>query len=747
MPSQGHPLSFAQQRLWFLDQLSPGIAFYNVPQVLELEGPLDVGSLTRAVGEIVRRHEPLRTVFPSADGRPHQEVLSYEPFTIAIEDLSSSRDPEAQARLEQHVQDEIRRPFNLATGPIIRSSLVRMGPDRHVLIIVIHHISFDGWSLGLFFRELAALYDAFSTGRPSPLQELPTRYVDFAVRQREMMTGETFERQMAFWREQLKPPRPVLALPSDRPRPTVQTHRGWQHLTVIPEAMFSALQDLSRREGVTVFMSLLAAYAAFLQRLTGQDDVLIGTPIANRTTQDVEPLIGFFANSLAFRIDVSGAPPFRSLLQRARRVAIGAYTNQDLPFERIVEALNPERTLSHTPILQTFLVFDNNPNAIGEIMSTGGLMMRRKPVTTGTSKFDLTTSVRRAEAGRRVVVDASADLFDPETAGRMLRMFVRLIEGVIDNPDTPIARLPIVADQDRRRVTVDWNPQASPDDRRSIVELIDAQVARTPDAEAVELLERRDHQTVTAEISEATRAQLLSWAGHDAFYPRDRTVSELVEAHAIESPDAVAVVGPGCRLTYAQLNARANQLAHYLRSRIEAGRSSPVGGEGARIAISLERSVDTIVALLAILKAGAAYLPLDPAYPPSRIAALVARGRPQFVLTQRIFSAQLADVDARLLVLDSDADVIAAEPTSNPGRFAGPGSLAYVLFTSGTTGDPKAVGYRIAPSSGWCTGCRMLRSEREPRRSSLLPSVLTPPLLRSGDRFYEAAAWPSPPSA
>ena len=552
MTAKDAPLSFAQQRLWFLDQLTPGKALYNLPLALDLDGPVNVETLRRALDEIVRRHEPLRTVFPSVGGRPYQDVLTHRAFELPVEDLSHLSADDQHAVLDRRIVEEVRRPFDLTRGPVIRASLLRRDSIRHVLVLIVHHISFDGWSTGVFFRELTALYDAFGSGRPSPLPELPIRYTDFARRQRDWQGGEAYQRQLSYWQEQLKAPRPVLALPTDRPRPATQTHLGQSHHVMMSDALMSALQERSRREGVTVFMTILAAYATLLHRLTGQDDLVIGTPIANRTREDIEPLIGFFANSLALRFRVSGNSSFLDLLTQTKQVALGAYANQDLPFEAIVEDLNPDRTLTHTPIVQTFLVFDNSQRAVRGTGAAGDIFLRRRDVTTGTSKFDMTLFVRRAVEGWRTSLESSTDLFDAATGSRMLRAFCGLVESVVDDPSRPIARFPLLDEDDRRQVTVDWNATAAPyPQHQTIVDLVEAQVARTPDANAL-------------------------WCGEQ-------------------------------RVTYAELNARANLLARALRRR-------GVGADD-RVAICLNRSADLVVAVLAVLKAGAAYVPLDPAYP------------------------------------------------------------------------------------------------------------------------------------
>jgi amino acid adenylation domain-containing protein len=627
MPLPDYPLSFAQQRLWFLDQLAPGTALYNIPLVLELEGPLDAPVLERALGEIVRRHEPLRTVFPHEGGRPRQEVLPAHSFVLPVDDLSNVLESEREAVLDQRILDESRRPFDLTTGPIFRAALLKLNASRHLLVAAVHHISFDGWSMGIFFRELAALYAAFSTGAPSPLPELPTRYIDFAARQREWLTGDTFAMQMAYWKDHLRPPRPLLALPTDRLRPAAQTSLGHRDHAMLSEALISALQDFSRREGVTLFMTMLAIYATLLHRLTGQDDVVIGTPIANRTSREIEPLIGFFANSLALRMNVSGEPTFRALVAQAKRVCVGAYSHQDLPFERIVEELNPERSLGHAPILQTFLVLDNTPYAVGDHVAAGPLTIRRRQVTTGTSKVDMTLVIRRGERGRRVSLESSADLFEPATGTRMLHQYCQLIESALEHPESPITRLRLLSEGDRRQVMADWNATAKP-------------------------------------------------------YDLDKTIVVRFEEQAARTPDADAVVCGGERVSYAALNRRANRLAHELRARGV--------DRDQRVAICLERTPRLVVAVLAVLKAGGAYVPLDPAYPRDRLAFIMADAGCSLVLTEPTL-AKLVGGDGRQLLFADQNDSDHSMPAANGEPVAASRDLAYVIYTSGSTGRPKGV--------------------------------------------------------
>ena len=393
-----------------------------------------------------------------------------------------------------------RRSAVPSISPPVRSFARRWrarAATTHVLIVMIHHISFDGWSSGVFFRELSALYDAFLTDSHRRCLTCRSPTGNTPPDSETMPRPSAVQRQLSYWVDTLKPPRPTLALPADRPRPAMQTHRGWRVTAPLPTPLMAALHELARREGVTLFMTVLAAHATLLHALAGQDDVIVGTPIANRTRPDLEPLIGFFANSLALRLDLSGDPPFRTLLQQAKRVALDAFGHQDVPFERIVEALNPERTLTHAPIAQTFLVLDNSPRAFSDALTIGGLVMRRRAVDTGTSKFDLTLVLRPREEARRATVEVNADLFDEPAAPRLLRMMTTLFEGMVSNPDRTISRLPLLSAHDRHQVAVDWSRgRPCAQDTRTIVNLFEEQATQRAGRRRHRLRRRASHLRV-----------------------------------------------------------------------------------------------------------------------------------------------------------------------------------------------------------------------------------------------------------
>ncbi len=654
------PLSFAQQRLWFLDQLEPGSPLYNIPAPVRLAGPLDVSALERALAEVIHRHEALRTTFATVDGRPAQVITAADtlpPLSIPVVDLRGLPEEERQSEAARQAAAAAAEPFDLAHGPLLRVHLWRLADEDYLALLNTHHIVSDDWSLGVLIAELATLYAAFCVGegasesRLSPLQPLPVQYADYAVWQRNWLNGEVLERQMAYWKEQLAGLPPLLELPTDRPRPPVQTARGGQHIFALPVELSDALKALARHEGATLFMALLAGYQALLGRYSGQDDIAVGSPIANRTRSEIEGLIGFFVNTLVLRAHLGGAAEpltFRGLLRQTRETALAAYAHQDVPFEMLVDALQPARDMSHSPLFQAMFVLQNAPRQARTL--TTGLAL--DPVTEGgmpTARFDLTLTMVEDGAELDGSLEYNADLFDPATAERMAQHFAALLAAAVDEPDRPLADLPLLSKAERQQILVAWNDTATelPADPRVHL-LFEAQVNRTPDATA------------------------LLFAGAETGLP-------------------------DVSLTYAELNARANQLARHLRS-------LGVGPETI-VAISVDRSPEMIIGMLSILKAGGAYLPIDPTYPPDRIAYMLADSGTQIVLTQtRILEAGSWNDEAQLRTvtgdgkrrgtlvrLDTDWPVIARQPTANiqHSTFNIQHSLAYVIYTSGSTGRPK----------------------------------------------------------
>ncbi len=622
-------LSFSQERLWFLDQLDPGSPAYHLPTAVRLIGPLDTEALAAGLVEIARRHEALRTTFGLRDEDPVQ-LISDEPVCpLPVDDLSTREDREAE--LEKRIVTEVRRPFDLAADPPLRALLLRLGEEEHALVLTLHHIAGDGWSLEVLTRELRALYDAFSAGRPSPLPELAVQYADFAVWQRGWLAGEVLEGQLEYWRRQLGGDRAILELPTDRPRPRIQTFAGDRRSRPLGVGVSRAARALSREEGSTLFMTLLAVFDAVLHRMTGEGAIILGTPVANRTRSEIEGLIGFFVNTLALRVDTGGAPTFRQLLTRVRETTLEAYAHQDLPFEKLVAEIEPERNLSHTPLLQVLFQLHNSGARATAENDPSSLRFENLPVDLGAAKLDLTLAVNDLGDGLAAGVEFNTDLFDATTMKRLLGHFGALLEAATADPDRAITDLPMLRLPEARQLQVEWNDTG--------VSTVDA--------------------------------------------PGAQTLSQLVEAQAAPTPGADAVIDEDRRMSYAELNRRANQLARELRA-MGVGPEQLVG-------VLLERSTDLVVAILGALKAGAAYLPLDPAYPRERLAFMLADARAPVVITQKRFLELVAGQDAEVLSLDVVGHRLAGHSGDDLGVATHGDHLAYAIYTSGSTGRPKGV--------------------------------------------------------
>ncbi|HEX6747472.1 MAG TPA: amino acid adenylation domain-containing protein [Longimicrobium sp.] len=619
------PLSFAQERLWFIDQLEPGNAAYNVPVALELRGALDVAALERALGEVVRRHEPLRTVFAHDGDAPTQVVQPFAGFPLPVADLTSLQGDEREAETERILADEATRAFDLATGPVLRARLLRRGDGDHVLSLVLHHVATDAWSSGVLFGELAALYDAFRRGDESPLADLPVQYADFAAWQRGWLRGPALERQAAYWRRRLAGIPAVLDLPADRPRPAVQDLAGALLPFSLPADAVAGARALARQEGATPFMVLLAAFSALVHRLTGEEDVVVGTPIANRMRPELERLVGFFDNTLALRADVSRDPGFRALLARVRETTLEAYAHQDVPFEKLVDELKTERSLSHTPLFQVMLTLQNAPTA-SAVPALGEVEVLPRAVETGTSRFDLTLILAESpDGGMGGWAEYATALFDETSIERLTRHLGALLGAAVAAPDAPLSTLSFLSQEEEEQVVRGFNATDRPRAAETVHALVSAQAARTP--------------------------------------------------------DAVAVEQRGERVTYAELEARANRLAHRLRR---------LGmGPDARVAVAMERSIEMVVATLATLKAGGGYVAVDPNYPADRVAYMLADSRAAVVVTTSAVAARLPASGAAVLRVDAERDAIAAEPPDDPRVPVDPENLLYVLYTSGSTGKPK----------------------------------------------------------
>ncbi|WP_164013943.1 non-ribosomal peptide synthetase [Pyxidicoccus trucidator] len=614
------PLSFAQQRLWFLDRLQPGSPFYNMPVVLWLDGTLDVGAMEQSLTELVRRHEVLRTTFGEG---PVQVIHPAAPVPLAVVDLSPLPEARREPEARRLALEEVRRPFDLVKGPLLRATLLRVSASRHLLLLTLHHIVSDGWSMGVLVRESAALYAAFCAGQPSPLPEPAVQYADYAVWQRGWLQGEALEAQLSWWREHLFGAPPALELPTDFPRPAVAGLKGAKLQRVLPRGLVDALNALCQREGTTLFMSLLAGFQVVLSRYSGQEDFIIGTDIANRNHVETEGLIGFFINQLALRARLDGEPSFRELLGRVRRTTLGAYAHQDLPFEELVRVVNPDRGQGHAPLFQVKLVLQNQPHSTLEVP---GLTLREEPVSAGTSRLDLTLALVESPRGLEVACEYRTDLFQEETIDRLVRHLATVLEAAAARPEARLSSLPLLSEAEQRQVLVEWNATA------------------------------RD-------------------------FPRDACAHHLFAAQAARTPDAEALRFEGQSLTYAQLDRRANQLAHHLRT-LGVRPEVPV-------ALCVERSLEMVVGILGILKAGGAWVPMDASYPVERLTYMLRDCAAPVLVTTEAISDELPAGSEQLVLLDADAALIAAQPETPFESGAGADHLAYVIYTSGSTGRPK----------------------------------------------------------
>jgi hypothetical protein len=549
--------SFGQQRLWMVDQLLSDKSAYNDPRAVRLTGPLDVRALEAALCEIVRRHDVLRTSFALVDGELRQVVAPASAQVLQVEDLSGLAANEREACARRLAKAEAALPFDLARGPLIRIRVLRLAVEEHWLLVTQHHVITDRWSAAVFARELSRLYVAFSRGEDSPLRELPVQYADYADWQRELLAGEKLEGLLSYWATALAE-LPVLDLPTDRPRPPVASFEGERVEFKIAQELAQGLKALGHRQKATLFMTLLAAFHVLLHRLTGQEDIAVGVPIAGRNRLELEELIGFFVNSLVLRGDLRGDPSFRAYLARVRSVALDAYAHAELPFEKLVERLAPSRDLSSNPLFGVAFQLANTPPIELELM--GLVAQRVEGVSPETAKFDLMLAMNETADGLLARWEYSTDLFDAATIERMAGHFETLLGGIVADAEQCIGQLPLLNAAERRRLLVQWNDTA-----------ID--------------------------------------------YPRDRCIHQLFEAQVARTPGAVAVVFEDEALTYAELNARANQLARHLIA-LGAGAETLVG-------ICMERSLEMVVGLLGILKAGGAYVPLDPTYPQQRLAFML----------------------------------------------------------------------------------------------------------------------------
>jgi amino acid adenylation domain-containing protein len=628
------PLSFGQERLWFLDQMQPGSPLRRIASDYQLIGPLDVPALEQSLNELVRRHEALRTTFSVLDGRPVQTIAPTLALTLPIVDLrdlpESARRDEAQRLIAQGRQE----PFDLAQGPLLRTTLLQLQDEEHILLLCIHHIVTDGWSMGILRRELGVLYNAFSAGEPSPLPDLPIQYADYTLWQREWLQGEVLESQLGYWRKQLEGAPQSLELPTDRPRPPVQTYQGGRRSLVIPERTTRALKALSQRENATLFMTMLAAFNVLLARLTGQEDIVIGIPIAGRNRPQTEGLIGFFLNSLVLRTDLSGQPTFVELMRRVRATALAAYEHQDIPFEKLLAELQPERDLSRTPYFQIF--FNMVPPG-DTLVALQGLRVGTLPGQGTHSNFDLTTYVYDRRDGIHVHFVYNTDIFDESTIESMLQYYQNVLAHIVAEPGLQISALRLLSDADRRWLASQGN-------------------AIEPSNNFAEF---------KADLVESTIVK------------RFETVAQ---AHAT----SIAVRTGSHEWTYEELNRKANEIARAILA---------MGGKGSeRVALMFAHDAPMLAAMLGALKAGRSYVPLDPYYPQRRLAHIVNDSMSGTVLvndgTSTLAKELLSEAAFQIINID---DHNGAAVNENLNLSLWPDSIAYILYTSGTTGEPKGV--------------------------------------------------------
>ncbi|NOT55711.1 MAG: amino acid adenylation domain-containing protein [Deltaproteobacteria bacterium] len=620
-----YSISYAQQRLWLLDRLSPRNPAYNITRAIRIRGALSRAALQESLRTIVTRHESLRTTFTEREGVPIPVVSTDCSWELPTIDLTNIAEAEREAVALRLARDDAQHPFDLAHGPLLRTKLLRLRTDEHILILTMHHIITDAWSMSVLFEEIGQLYAAFLAGRPSPLPDLPIQYRDFAHWQRESFTGDRLDSHLAYWQRQLAGVDPVLTLPTDRNRPVVQTAHGASLQRVFPSALRDGLKAVGRESQATLFMTLLAAFQTLLFRYTGRDDLVIGSPTAGRGEVELESLIGFFVNTLAIRTDLSGNPTFRALLGRVREVTLEAYEHQEVPFEKIIESLQLERSLSHTPLFQVMFILQNAPK---QHLQLPGLTLEEVEFDSGVAKFDLTVDMAEVDNGLSCVCEYNTDLFESATIVRMIGHFQSLLEGIVAHPEQRLPSLPLLSEPERQQLLVEWNAP-----------------------------------TLAA--------------------PHPACIHELFAAQAERTPEKVALLYRDQSLTYAELNSRANQLAHTLRKRGV--------GRGVLVGICVERSLEAVVGLLGILKAGGAYIALDPAYPLPRLAFMLNDSRAPVLLTMPHLRPRLPEYAGEIICLDTHWETFSSESTANFNSGVHAEDLAYVIYTSGSTGTPKGV--------------------------------------------------------
>ncbi|MEH2390266.1 MAG: amino acid adenylation domain-containing protein [Nostoc sp.] len=648
----GHPLqpvsreqalkvSFAQERFWFMHQLAGNNPAYNVSCALHLKGKLNIKALEASVSEIIRRHEILRTTFPTVAGQPIQVIAPFVAMPLDIMVLPALSESSRMQEMQRLIQQASQHCFALTSQPLMRSQLIRLGEEENLFILIMHHIVSDAWSVGIFMKELSALYEAFNSGKPSPLPELLIQSADFAAWQRTTFFGEILEKQLSYWRKLLAGASPLLELPTDYPRPPVQQFRGASHSFALPQDVHQGLLSLSQREGCTLYMTLLAAFQTLLYRYTGQEDIIVSTGITNRNHPKLEDLIGCFINILILRTDLSGNPKFTELMQRVREVTLQAYAHQDLPFEQLTVAINQERDLSYHPVAQVMFILQNSPLQTLKLPEITATSLK---IQGATSQLDLNLQMWETPNALEGYISYNTDLFEATSIARMLDCFTTLLQTIVINPDENISTLPLLNATERQKILLDWNA------------------------------------TETA-------------------FPEDQCLHQLFELNVEKHPDAIAICYGQEQITYGELNNRANQLAHYLQKKgirtdaIAVREACPIGQGGALpiVAICMEKSIEMVVGILGILKAGAAYLPLDPSYPKARLAFMLEDINAQIVLIQHQLVSALPAQERQVICIDADWQDIAASSIENPHSGVQPSHLAYVIYTSGSTGKPKGI--------------------------------------------------------
>jgi amino acid adenylation domain-containing protein len=626
------PLSFGQQRMWFLQQLDPRSPIYNTYRTWRIRGALNVEALIKAVQTIVTRHSALRAVIQVVDGKACQVTDDTSSFELPVVDLRGCSFGAPEIVCKDSIQQEAKTPFDLSRGPLFRPKLYRLDDEDHVLLVSMHHIITDGWSFGVLYREISVLYQALESGDASPLADLPLQYGDYALWQHDFLQGTRMENLLAYWRKQLADWTP-LQLPTDRIRTSLSTFKGERQGFSLGNALTAKLKRWSQQQGVTLFTTLLTCFKVLLFRYSDQSDIAVGTMKHNRTPKEVEPLIGMFMNTLVLRSDLSDNPSFRDLLQKVRKTCLGAYAHQELPFDRLVDELHPERGSGRNPLFQVAIIYHNTPD---QTLSLPGLKVSPfefsdvGPYQSGndTSKFDLTLTLVKSDGEIQGMMEYSTDVFERATIGRMIGHLKTLIEAVVADPEQRISEYPLMREKEREEV-------------------------------------------------------IYMGSGPQSQYPKDQCFQEVFAQQVNQNSQAVAVVLEDQSLTYQELNTRANQLAHCLQRH-------GVGPE-VRVGLCLNRSIEMIVAVLGIFKAGGAYVPMDPNYPQERLAFMAKDADLRVILTQEKFQKHLSHLEGEHIHLDADWPVIGQEAESNPVSQGSADALAYVLFTSGSTGRPKGV--------------------------------------------------------